>query len=170
MNFLILALGLNFIGYNFPLEKIINLFDNEELVYYDDINCFPNEIKAEMEFIIEDGLEYKIEFAKPDENFNRSDAIEDENWPRRRMIFMASTKSKKDWLLYYEIGGRAHNTRLVYSQLKKNNKIKKLYCLAPDMNSPFTKSKEFLLDQIKSNNFSILYDNGKPWEIPYVPF
>ena len=166
MHFALLILSLIFYVDSFPSKKVLNLFEEDKLEFSENLNKFPKVILKEMETILDE----EILLAGPNENFNKSDAIEDETWPFRRMIFLAWTKTKKEWLLYYEIGGRAHNTRLVYSQFDKNNKIKKLYCLAPDFYGNFTTSKDFLIEQMKSGNYATMYNNGKPRKIPYVPF
>ena len=59
--------------------------------------------------------------ANPNENFNETDVVEDENLPFRRLLFAG--KSREYCFIYCEVGGFGYHLSFILFQIHKNKLI-----------------------------------------------
>lgn len=113
-----------------PNRNIIDLLDCESCDTFQTWRVLPSSLIEKMNECIADS----ITFADANQKFNSSDAVDDENIPFRRIVFIIKSNISNDWLIYYEKGGRSHVSFLTYAALDKENHIKCIFNLSPFAN------------------------------------
>lgn len=152
--------------FNFlPKKSILNLLRDKSSIVILHIDSIPSAIFKKMNTVVSE----QFAFASPKDEFNESDIVKDERLPSRRLIFALHSKDEKEWLIYYEKGGRSYNTFLSYAKLSKDGHVECIYNLSPKSKKGKIQ-KEELIESLKSDNFTVIYDNGKPLQRNYQEF
>lgn len=150
----------------FPKEDILKLLKSDDKLFSYEVDSIPDPILKVMSEIARE----EIIISEPFAEFNDSDAIDNENLPFRRLIFTVHSEQEKHWIIYYEKGGRSHNSYLVYVTLNIDDEVSSIYIFAPDTNNDIIRRGKDLSKKLKDEEFIIIYNNGKPLKRNYLGF
>jgi hypothetical protein len=148
-----------------PKDSILRLLLNESSPHLTQIDSIPTKIFNKMSDIVDE----EILFANFGADFNASDVIDTENLPFRRLVFSICSANRKEWLIYYEKGGRSHTTFLTYAKLDNKNEVECIFNLSPN-SKELLLEKQKLIEALRNDDFIVIYDNGKPLRRNYMGF
>ena len=131
--------------FSFPTDQMIKILELNDRYFSYEIKSIPASIFTEMSEITGE-------------------------LPFRRLIFAVHSKDKKEWLIYYEKGGRSHYSALAHAILGDQNEVEAIYNLVPETTVEIIRDKKTLCKRLKGSAFMIIYDNGEPLPRAYLSF
>ena len=149
--------------------QILNTINNESTLFLTKKKKIPKCIFGEIDRLTKDDFR----LVNPDKKFRPTDKIEDQTISNRRLIFAANYGN--DWVIYYEKGGRAYNTLLVFAEIS-GKKVKYLNGMNLQVISDPKRLKDkkeelqIINDALKNGSYRLFYSSREKLEKEIINF